>query len=455
MPYPGNFTVDFPEFIRTIRSMSDGDRTVRLAAVCLAAAVVFAGCSRPARPVRTINQAKVPVVSATNGSVSPKSSLGGLIVPFQNVQIQTSLVEPTLQVNVVEGDHVTKGQVLAVLDTQDLRAQLQSYLGTAASDRAHARSTYLQAGLTITQNSNTVNSANAALRQAQQTLATDTTNLQRNQQLLSSGYISQQQYDQQKTLVANDAQAVRTAGVSVQNTTAQVSANGTTSSGLQGATVAAAQADEQTALGLANQTRAQIAKATIVSPINGVVVNRNLNPGEYPGTRQIFTLQETDQVYAVLNGSGGAVIGVQNGATAKITSSDRATLHADAKVIAVLDQLTPGSTNFVVKALLPNPNDAFHPGMVVVGQVNRPTTKGIQIPETAFLDDSHSTVQTIANGVVKTLPVTMVAEDGKNAIVQGISVGQSVIANGQLGLADGQSAEPVKQSKKSPAVAER
>jgi hypothetical protein len=154
----------------------------------------------------------------------------------------------------------------------------------------------------------------------------------------------------------------------------------------------------------------------------------------------------------------------------KIVSTDRATLKGDAKVSAVLDQVTPGSTNFVVKAVLPNPNDQFRSGMVVTGLVSRPTTSGVRIPRTAFNDDTQSTVQTIVKGtppagasaaatppadaqpgaspaprgprpgVIKTIPVTMVAEDGNNAVVQGLSPGQIVVLNGQLGLSDGQPA---------------
>jgi multidrug efflux pump subunit AcrA (membrane-fusion protein) len=409
----------------------------------LAGVSALAACSHGAPPARQINEAKVPMVAAKRGAVTPRSTLGGLIVPLANVQLQSSLTEPTLTVNVREGDRVRKGQVLAVLDTSDLRAQLQSYLGTVAADAARAQSTYLQAGLTISQNSNTINSAQAALRQAQQTLATDTMNLRRDQMLVGQGYLAQQTYDQQRTLVANDQQAVRSAQVTVQNTIAQVQTNGTTGTGLQGATVAAARADEQTALGLANQTRAMIAKATIVSPVDGIVVNRNLNPGEYPGTRQIFTIQEMDRVYAVLNGSGGQIIGVQPGSMVRVQASDRANVRGMARVVAVLDQVTPGSTNFVVKAELPNPRAAFHSGMVITGVVSRPKTGGVTIPVTAFLDDSQSTVQTLANGVVKTIPVTMIAEDSKTAVVRGLQPGQKIIANGQLGLADGQQAAPL------------
>ena len=422
--------------------MCNDSRPLRGAVAALAAALLMAGCGHAQQP-RRITTAKVPVIAATRGAVTPRSTLGGLIVPFQNVQITSTLVEPADRVLVQEGDHVSKGQLIAQLDTQDLQAQLQSALGTAASDEAKTKSTTLQAGLTIVQNGNTINSGQAAVRQAQQTLATDRVNLARDAQLMKQGYLAQQAYDQQATVVANDQQAVRAAQVTLQNTITQVQTNGTTSSGLQGANVAAAKADEQTALGAANQLRVQIAKAAITSPIDGVVVNRNLNPGEYPGTRQIFTLQQTNKVYAVLNGSGGQIVGVRTGSPVYIVSSDRATLHGTAAVSAVLDQLTPGSTNFIVKAVLPNPGDQFHSGMVVTGRVSRPTTRGVRIPRTAFVDDTQTTVQTIAGGVIKTLPVTLVAEDGKNAVVQGLHPGEKVVINGQLGLSDGQPAEPV------------
>jgi HlyD family secretion protein len=412
-------------------------RPSHLAVIGLLGVALLADCSH-APPQRVRQVAKVPVVAATDGSVSPGSTLGGIIVPFQNVAIQSTLTEPVDAVLVQEGDRVHKGQVLARLDTADLQATLRSDLGTAASDHAKAMQTYDQAGLTIAQNSNSTNAGQAALRQAQATLATDQLNLKRDRMLVSSGYISQQTVDQQNTLVQNDLQAVRTALVNLQNTQSQVQANGTTSTGLQGATVAAARADEQTALGQADQIRTQIAKATIISPVDGIVVNRNLNPGEYPGTRQIFTLQQVDTVYAVLNGSGTQVVGVQTGSSAQIMSTDNATLHENGRIVGVLAPVNPGSTNFIVKVQIPNAHGMWKPGMVIAGRVKLPTSKGVMIPATAFLDDTHTSVQVVRNKVVATVQVVMKASDGKNAVVVGLPIGTKVIRNGQLGLNDGQ-----------------
>jgi hypothetical protein len=47
----------------------------------------------------------------------------------------------------------------------------------------------------------------------------------------------------------------------------------------------------------------------------------------------------------------------------------------------------------------------------------------------------------------------MIAEDAQNAIVQGLSKGETVIQNGQLGLVDGQPVQAVGRTPR--AVAER
>jgi multidrug efflux pump subunit AcrA (membrane-fusion protein) len=404
---------------------------------------LVAGCARQQPAAPAAPAAVVPVVRAEQGTVSPRTVLSGIIAPLQNVGITSSLAEPADSVTVKEGDHVTRGQTLAVLDTADLRAQLAQYQATVSSDQAKAMQTYDQAGLTIVQNSNTVNQARTAVRQAQQTLANDAENLARDAALLRQGYIAQQQYDLQATTVRNDQQAVSAARVTLQNDIQQVAANGTTSTGLQGSQVAAAQAATQISQAQADQIRVEIGKARIVSPIDGIVVNRNLNPGEFPGARQLFTIQETARVYAVLNGSAGQIAGLRNGATAAITSSSLPGKQFTGRIEGVLNAIDPGSTNFVVKVLLANAGGSLRPGMAVSGSARLPVTNGLRVPDTAFLDTTNSTVQVVnTGGVVQTASVTMVADDGKNAIVTGLAPGRAVVVNGQSGLTDGQTVAP-------------
>ncbi len=184
--------------------------------------------------------------------------------------------------------------------------------------------------------------------------------------------MAQQAVDQQNTQVQNDRSAVRTAEAQLQSALTNQSVNGTNSTGLQASNVASAAAEARAAHAVVEQARAgvqqlqtQIAKATIVSPIDGVVVNRNLNPGEYPASRTIFTLQQLDNVYAELNASSADTFAIPVGAPVTLNVAGANSQTYTGRVVAVLGQVTPGSTNFTVKVLVANPDGEAairHPG---------------------------------------------------------------------------------------------
>lgn len=407
-------------------------------AAFLVCAVLLGGCAKHAQ-APAAQPPSVQTTVAANGSVHPTLSLPGIIAPLQDVQLSTTLAEPADTVTVQEGDHVRAGQVLAVLDTADLQANLEADLRTAQSDSAKTVQTQYDAQLSITQGNDQVQSAQAALRQAQTTLHNDTVNLQRDQQLVAQGFIAQQTVDQQETTVRNDQQAVQNAQAGVANAVKQQQVNGNgTTSGLQAANIASARADAAAAYAAADQIRTSIAKATIVSPVDGIVVNRNLNPGEYPGSRQIFTIQQTDSVYAILNATTAEIFNAPMNAPVSVAVQAQRQPY-EGRVVAVLDQLTPGSTDFAVKVQIPNPTYALHSGMPVTGTITLPPSSGITVPTTAFLDDTHTSVLTIgSDDVAHTAKVSEVRSDGTHSIVTGLSSGTQVLANGQAGISDGE-----------------
>jgi RND family efflux transporter MFP subunit len=399
----------------------------------------------------------IPTVAAKVTTIRGSSSISGVIAPFQNVAITSSLVEPTDEVRVLEGDHVRAGEVIAVLDTADLRAQLAQAQATVETDIRNAESAdakisqarYTQK-LTIGQGGEQVHSMRAALAQAKQTLKNDQVNLVRDQQLVDNGYIAQQTVDQQQTTVLNDQAAIRTAQANLNSAIINQQVNGTQRVGLQAADVQSAIADANALHATVAQARAtvqqlqtQIAKATIVSPVNGIIVNRNLNPGEYPGSRTIFTIQELDKVYAMLNASSSDTFAIPPGATVQLNIAGNATRTYTGKVLAVLGQVSPGSTNFTVEALLENLDERLQSGLPVTANVALPPVHGVGIPTTAFLDDSHTTVMVaedeLVDTVAKTVHVKELGGDGTTSIVTGLKVGTPVISNGQLGVTDGQS----------------
>jgi multidrug efflux pump subunit AcrA (membrane-fusion protein) len=418
--------------------MKESDDLRRLfgaAALFLAAT----GCGHPAAPAAQAPYVQTSVV--TYGSVDPARQLAGVVAPYQNVAIQSSLSEPADAVYVREGDQVRAGQPLATLDTADLQAQLQSDLATANSNHANTVHTVYQGSLSISQGVDALQADQAAVRQAQQTLDNDTRNLTRDQALLTQGYVSQQSVDAQSTLVRNDQQALNTANSNLSAARSNVQANGTLSgSGLQASSVQQSQAQENVALAQADQVRVQIGKAQIVSPIDGVVVNRNLNPGEYPGSREIFTLQQVNPVFAVLHASSEQVARIENGAPATVTASDLdGNVRFAGRVVGVLDEINPGSTDFQIKVLLQNPQRRLRTGMVVQGKVDALPIRGVRVPVMAFTDDNHDAVLTVqAGGNVKTVSVSELGSDGTTSVVSGIVPGTRIVQNGQTSVGDGE-----------------
>jgi multidrug resistance efflux pump len=373
-------------------------------------------------------------MTAHPGSIHPTLTISGIIAPYENVQLTNSLSEPAATVSVNEGDRVRRGEVIAVLDTSDLQAQLESDQHTANSDVQKATQSVYTAQQTISQGPNTVQTAQAALNQAQANLRQAQSDLAIDRALQSQGYLSTQALQTQQTLTNVDAANVRSDQAALASAQIAVNTNGTMQQGLQAATIASAREDAASAQAQARQIAAQIARATIVSPVDGVVVNRNLNPGEYPGSRTIFVVQQDDPVYAELNASSADIFKVQKGATVTMKIPGEGSTTYDGHVVGVLGQVQPGSTNFTVKVLLPDTGGRFAAGLPVTGTISLPTATGIAIPTAAFLDDSHTTVMTDKDDTATLVHVTEVANDGTTSIVRGLASGTEVISNGQLGI---------------------
>ncbi|MBV8170853.1 MAG: efflux RND transporter periplasmic adaptor subunit [Candidatus Eremiobacteraeota bacterium] len=395
------------------------------AAVTLAIIAITApGCAKSTGGLK----APVPVVpaaKATTRTVQPKVVLSGVVAPLQNVAITSDLQEPAASVPVNEGDVVRAGQVLVALSTADLQAQLEAAQRAASEADAKVAQTQYQAQYAISSGNDQVRNAQAQLDFAQSQLRSD-------EQLESKGYIAEQTLQQQRTAVAQAQAALNTA---VENQ----HQNGNQSQGLQVANIRAAQAAAASAHAQADSISAQIAKATIVAPVDSVVVNRNINPGEYPGTRQIFTLQEVSSVYVALNAFGGQIAGIAPGKLVSVQSPALPGKHFSGRVVAVLSPTSPTSAGFVVKIVIPNAHRILMPGMTVNGDVSKQSVTGVTVPVGAFIDDTHQTLYTIdGDDKAHITQVTELANDSRYAVVTGVPDGTTVMTNGTLTISDGQ-----------------
>jgi multidrug efflux pump subunit AcrA (membrane-fusion protein) len=355
--------------------------------------------------------------------------IAGVIIPFRQVGIAADLTEPIGDVDVQEGDHVHVGQPLAHLITDDLEAQLASAQRTTAEDVARYAQAAYQTDATNAQDVAAIRTAQDTLRQARVSLGGATTDLKRYQALEDQGYMAAQTVDQQRTTVAADTAAVSTAQSALNQAVANARANGRgNNAGMQQAELQSARAAADAAQATVEQLHREIGRAAIISPLDGVVDAVNANPGEYPSGRQLFTIEQISSVYALLPTSTAQVVQIQNGASVALTTT-ASTRQDSGKVVAVLDALQPGTTNFTVKVLVPNPDGHLHAGMPVSGVVALPPVSGIEIPVTAFVDDTHDGVYTVVNGVVNTTNVREVKNDGTNSIVTGLNPGATIVSN--------------------------
>jgi multidrug efflux pump subunit AcrA (membrane-fusion protein) len=378
------------------------------------------------------------VTTAVLGSVAPRHQLGGTVAPLQNIGISSSLSEPASAVLVREGQHVSAGAVLATFDVGDLEAQLDADLRSADEADANATKQRFQSIQTIVEGVGTSGQAQATLRQARTKQNLDELTLQRDEQLLAQAFIARQTVDEARQAVEADAQQVASAEAALASARGTVSTNGSTTAGLQGASIVAARAAAASARAQAEQVRAQISRATLRSPVDGIVVSRNLNVAEYPGTRTLFTIQQRGDAYAVLNASSDEVQGLRPGDGATVTVTGSGLRSVRGRIEAVLAQAQPGATNFTVKVRLPNPSGTLLAGMAVTTSIEAAAVNGVRIPRSAFTDGSESTVVSVRDGRTQLTPVNVIAEDDGHAIVRGIASGARIIADGNAGYTSGQ-----------------
>ncbi len=377
----------------------------------------------------------VHTVAARVATLRRSLQLSGLIAPLHLVALSDTLAEPALAVNVEVGTVVRRGEVLATLDTADLQGRLAAASHTAASDAAKTSGAAYGADYTFRAVRGAERRAVAALAQAEQTLRNDARNLARDRELLAQGYVSARLEQQQRTTVRLDRASLVAKEAALRTARTNVAVNGGPERGLQASTIRAAREQASAALGTRAEITAQIHKAIIRSPVDGVVVNRNFNPGEYPSGRQLFTIEVIDRVYAMLNASAQDIPSVAIGARAYVEVAGHQ--HAG-QVTAIVDQVAPGATNYTVQALFPNANLALRPGMPVAATVVEEPLRGVTIPETAFLSSEHHAVFAVQNGRAHRIAVNELGTDGTRVVVSGLTAGTRVIEDGTTIVDSGQ-----------------
>jgi len=173
------------------------------------------------------------------------------------------------------------------------------------------------------------------------------------------------------------------------------------------------------------------------APFDGVVVEKHLSVGEVVGeTSAAFTLSDLSQVWVTFGVFPKDLNKVQVGKPVNVSSSELGT-QVQGTVAYVGSLLGEQTRTATVRVTVPNPDDAWRPGLFVSVQVATQTYQAsVTVPEAAIqsVEDKPSVFVRVDDGFMTQPVVTGVSEGGFVEIRQGLAAGAQVVTTGSFTL---------------------
>lgn len=316
-------------------------------------------------------------------------------------------------VRVDEGDRVTSGQVLAVLDDTVLQAELQQAKADVAAARAQ------------------VQQAQAARAQAVAAEAEAQENFQRYQSLFDQGAISAEELTKRRTQLATEREQVQVAIADIDSAEA---------------TVASRQAD-------VTRIEAQLDQTQVLAPADGMIAESNATVGDTVATSEpLFTLIRDDLLELAVKLPQTQLPQISVGAPVQVSSDSDESLQVEGSVRAIDPLVNQETRQAVVKVSLPS-NPSLRPGMFLQADIVTGRRQGLAVPAAAVLPQSDGSfrVYTVdADNIAQAQPVetgaripTQGGEPAQIEIVSGLEAGSAVVVEGASYLQDGDRVQTV------------
>ncbi len=185
---------------------------------------------------------------------------------------------------------------------------------------------------------------------------------------------------------------------------------------------------------------AQLSYSEIRSPIDGVVTDRPLYPGETaPAGTPLLVVMDTSSVTARAHIPQAAAGELKVGDAATIIAPND--LRVNGKVTLVSPAVDPNSTTIEVWVAAPNPDGNLRPGTAATVQIiARTINDALVIPAAALLktpDGATAVMVAGADGKAHQVSVeTGIRQGDRLQITKGLSAGEQIIVTGAYGLPD-------------------
>lgn len=375
---------------------SEGRLPARVLVMLLLCASLLQACTKQEvikheEEVEPEHHVSLPTMRVTATLVQKHLTFPGKVMalPDHSVSITPNIAGKITKVLVVPGQKVSKGQLIALLDDQQLVAQLQQ---TTAPQRTAL---------------NQVVQAKIALDLAKK-------NLTRAEALYAKDIVAE------KDVIAARSQV-----------------------DLSKAQVEAAEARVAEAKAAPLNVATQLAWTKIVSPISGVIAQRFLNVGDLTDpSKPVAHVVNLSKVIIDANMPADSPAEPKEGQTAFITTVALPGIKYGARITAISPVVDTARNTVSIQLLCQNEHGRLKEGQQVVVSIGTVATKAALVPQTALVpgadDPAEHFVYVVRGGKLKLTKVVVGdAEDGQVPVFEGLSDGDELVISGAYGVPDG------------------
>ena len=348
---------------------------VKWAAICFMAAALLlpAGCQKNEAKVAEEKTVNVRVQPVQLQSIRPKIESIGTLNAFEEIIISSRVDGILSASNVKEGTPVARGTVLALVDDTDYRLEVKR--------------------------------DEAALKQAEATLANSRQEFKRKEALLKEELVTRQQFDDISTRVA------------------------------------LADADVDRAKAALSLAREKLAKTRIISPLNAIVKEKKVSQGDYMrnGTA-LFTLIQVDPIKLNFTVPEREIGKLRTGQQVQFSLEPLPGKTFSGTVKTIYPSLEEKTRTLQVEALVNNRDKLLRPGSFAkVTLFTGEARDSVLVPITSLLyDDSRVKVFTVQGERASEQFVKTGAKYGEMMeITEGLKGGETIVTAGQQNLAEG------------------
>ena len=417
------------------------------------------------------------------GNITVSVTATGVLQPYSEVEVRSRATGTVVDVQVQEGDRVTKGQLLVVIDDRDARAGYETTQAQLAAAQAKLEQSRSQLVSTRAQDATRVAEAEAnvataqarlsqvlagsrteqldqareSVRQAELSLDLSRQNLDRTRNLFNDGLVSRAQLDQaqnqfevaQALLRAAQArlrevqagsrpEEVEIARAQVRQAEAALAQ--ARAARLQervlAADVSAAEAQVRNVSAQVAQARDRLGETRLVAPIEGLVARRSVQIGQTviggitSGGTLVMTISDTRVIQASVNVDESDVAQIKTDMPVKVTADALPKQVFTGKVTRIAPQavVVQNVRQYEVVVAMETPDQALRLGMsvdaefIVTGRENV-----LLVPAEAIRGKDAKVLIIVEGETLMPVVVETGATDGRQVeIVKGVEAGQTV-----------------------------